>query len=148
VLSSPNVMVIDGQRAEICTRQEIAKIKGFKEPEKAGDKPVPEYDWTWAGLKLDVRPRLTQDEERASLETGVELQSLVGLEEMKYKGHKYETPIMEKTEIRTDMVVPLGKTMLIYGRNVKGLGGIVLKEKKDEPAKSLLVLIKATKAEE
>ncbi len=141
VLAAPRVMVLDGERAEISTIQEIPVFKGFKEPEKPGGKPVPEHDLTWAGMKLNVRPILTEDEERAYLETGVEFRSLLGYEDLVYKKYEYKTPLFETTEIRTYMMVPLGKTMLIYGRKVRQWSGIAVE--KDKPATSLLILITA-----
>jgi type II secretory pathway component GspD/PulD (secretin) len=147
-LSSPQVMVWDGDQAEICVIEEIPYIKAYVEPEKPGDKPIPEFDWTWVGMKLDVRPRLTEDEESAHIEMGVELRSLLGYAERVYeKKYRYQTPILDTTEIRTDLRVSLGKTILIHKRGVRPWGRTVAEKDKDEPTTSLLMLIKASKAE-
>ena len=62
--------------------------------------------------------------------------------------YKYQMPIVDTSEIRTAMTVPLGKTILIYGPRVRTWGRAVIEKDKDEPTTSLLMLIKASKAEQ
>jgi prepilin-type processing-associated H-X9-DG protein len=141
MLTSPKVLVLDGESATISVMQTEMYISGYTESDSASE-PEPITKYIDNGLRFEVLPKIT-DEQNIKLDLDIELTRILGYVEDVYKGqYPYKLPEIEKAKIVAKVTIPDGKTILLAGNTIKS--AILDSDDEsdaDETTKELLILI-------
>ena len=142
LLTSPRIVVPDGEEATITICQEHPFIAGYKEDASATPgEPVAIHDYTTTGTELKVTPRISADGKHFVLDLEASLSEITGYEKRQYKKkYRYDVPQVEELKTRcSGMHVPAGKTLLIFTSRPRGASG--------QGPRKVLMLIKPQIAE-
>ena len=144
VLTSPKVLVFDGESAVLSIMQQEMYISGYEESDSTSE-PEPITETIDKGIKFEVLPKITNDH-NIKLDLDVELAGFAERQERLYKGrYPYEIIATEVFKIVSQVMMPDGKTVLMAG---KIISSAILDRDDDSGAdkttKELLILITPT----
>ena len=122
LLTSPRIVVADGEEAILTISQATPFIVGYKEdPSATPGEPLAIHDEINTGVELNVTPHITEDGKHIVLDLESSLSEITGHEQRQYKKYRYDVPQLEELEMKcSDMYVPEGKTLLIFSPRPKG----------------------------
>ena len=144
MLAAPRMTVLDGESATMSLSEQLNYVVGYREPNEASPEPIPQYESKTVGVTFDVTPHLLDNRNDIRLEFQTEISSLLDMQKAVYEGkYEYDVPSFETITVHTEAVMPDGQTALIYGGQVRSLGGTP--PGKDRPARPLLIFIKPKK---
>jgi len=145
-LAAPRVTMLDGESATVSLSQQLDYVSGYREPSDTSQEPIPQHASTTVGVRFDVTPHLIENRNHIRLPFETEISALLDMQKAMYKGkYEYDVPSFETITMHTEIVVPDGETALVYGGEVRSLG--LTPPGKEQPARPLLILIKATKTQ-
>jgi len=144
-LAAPKVTVLDGESTFFDLAETLRYVSGYREPNDAPGEPVPLPQSKNIGVRLDVTPKLIENNNiRVGLD--MKMDSLLEMHKALYQGkYEYDVPSFETVTIETESVIPDGHTALIVGGEIRSLDGTGLNT--DQPARPWLILITPRKAE-
>ena len=135
VLTSPKVLVADGESATITTAKETPYITGYKESD-SGD-PTPIIETVESGVRMEILPKITE-KGNILLEFEAEItEVIVGKDSMNKDGLPINNFDVETVSIVSNVVVPASGTVMFDG-------GLMDTEQEDGNVEKrrLLVLVK------
>lgn len=149
ILTSPSVLVHDGESAMMETRSELAYARNYEELLDDENKTVEVITkMLEIGIKLGLKPLVLKDKGTIDLNVDLDVSTLLKLKEYKNKsGQSYEIPQWEQIRLKTRLPVTEGKTLMITG--IKTAGGTLRKlsgkDGKTVPGEleNMIILIKA-----
>ena len=144
MLAAPRVTVLDAESATMSLSEQLNYVGGYREPNEASPEPIPQYESKTVGVTFDVTPHLVENRNDIRLQLQTEISSLLEMQKAVYEGkYEYDVPSFETITVHTEIVMLDGQTALIYGGQVRSLGGTP--PGKNRPARPLLIFIKPKK---
>jgi len=141
MISSPTALVFDGQKADLNVTSQNEFIVDY---EKTSDSPPqykPKRQKFTTGVELFFIPELKHDDNLIILTLDLKQRDVVKIESKPHEsGNQIELPVIDTTEIHTQVAVPLGKYFLV---SAAGMYSAENGSQPDQPVKQTILLVKA-----
>ena len=141
MISSPSAIVIDGQQADLSVTSQNEYTIDY---EKTSDSPPqykPKRQKFTTGVELFFIPELKKEDNLIVLTVNLKQRDLDKIESKSHEsGNRIQFPVINMSEIHTQVAVPLGKYFLV---SAAGMYSAENGSKPDQPVKQTILLVKA-----
>lgn len=119
IISSPQVLCMEGKSAQINIMTDEYYYKNYKEPNNLTNEKEPNVEKIKIGTRIWLIPKMTEINRNVKLDFKLEHTQLEGIIESSYK-NKYPIykPIVDVISMNLPCTIPDGKTMLIGGLKI------------------------------